>query len=133
MSDNITIIYHERSQRSIGEPRNHNSRPRPRDLYFCRLADGRHRWHTKPQLTAARKRGATITTAEDPTPILDLRAAAAYLGLARETVQTHRQRGNFPEPAGTLGRSPYWHGTQLDEWQAARPGTPGRPARTSRP
>jgi predicted DNA-binding transcriptional regulator AlpA len=127
MTAHITILRAETSTRNIGEPRNHTAHTRSRKLYFCRLADGRHRWHTQAQLTAARKRGATITTATDDRPILDLRTAADYLGLSRNTIQTHRQRGNFPDPAGHAGQSPYWHHEQLDQWHATRPGKPGRP------
>lgn len=44
-----------------------------------------------------------------------------YLGIGLETLKTHRRRGTFPEPVAKLGRSPYWHQDQLDEWRTNHP------------
>lgn len=61
--------------------------------------------------------------------LYDIDSAAAYLGIARATWLTHRRRGNAPQPAGRIGRSPYWTLEQLDAWKRDRWGKPGRPTR----
>ena len=58
---------------------------------------------------------------------LSMAEAAAHLGLAVSTVRAYRARGLFAEPSGMQWGRPYWTVADLDEWQANRPGTPGRP------
>lgn len=59
--------------------------------------------------------------------LFDMYNAARYLGIGVATLRTHRHRGSFPDPFDRFGRTPVWSLEQLDEWQAKRPGKPGRP------
>lgn len=60
------------------------------------------------------------------TDILTVAQVAEYLGLSVRTVQDYRLDGRLPEPL-MVGRTPTWTRSQVDEWQASRP---GRGART---
>lgn len=73
---------------------------------------------------------------------MDLRAVAARAGVGVETVRVylHRARArerehgqrrerDMPEPAGYIGRSPWWDEAVIEAWIAARPGRTGRPRR----
>lgn len=51
---------------------------------------------------------------------LDMRAAAAYVGLSYATVRTYRTRGGWPPPDGWHGRTPRWTATTLRSWVLAR-------------
>lgn len=48
---------------------------------------------------------------------LDMRAAAAYVGLSYDTVRTYRARGTWPAPDGWHGRTPRWSNTTLQCWR----------------
>lgn len=48
---------------------------------------------------------------------LDMRAAAAYVGLSYTTVRTYRARGTWPAPDGWRGRAPRWSTTTLQGWR----------------
>lgn len=55
--------------------------------------------------------------------LLDLRAAAARLGVSYATLRAYRaQDPSFPDPDVMLGQSPGWLPSTLDDWQATRPG-----------
>lgn len=58
--------------------------------------------------------------------VLTVAQVAEYLGLSVRTVQDYRLDGRLPEPL-MVGRTPTWTRSQVDEWQASRP---GRGART---
>lgn len=47
---------------------------------------------------------------------------AAMLRVEPETIHSYRSRGLFPEPDGTLGRTPWWRQETIEAWQAGRPG-----------
>lgn len=66
------------------------------------------------------------------TDYLDMRAAAARLGVDYATVRRYRATGRFPAADVQVGQSPGWLPETLDAWQAARPGRGaggGRPRR----
>jgi predicted DNA-binding transcriptional regulator AlpA len=63
----------------------------------------------------------------DPEELLDMRAAAAYLGLAYDSVRRYRAADNFPPEDAKFGQSPAWLPSTLDTWKTARPGRTGRP------
>lgn len=68
------------------------------------------------------------------TAYLDMRAAAARLGVDYATVRRYRATGNFPPADVRVGQSPGWLPETLDAWQAARPGRGvggGRPRRVA--
>lgn len=61
------------------------------------------------------------------TTILDMEAVGALFGVPASTVARWRIRYKdshpCPEPAGHVGRSPYWTDAQAwKTWEAARPG-----------
>lgn len=54
--------------------------------------------------------------------LVNMRGAAAQLGLTYDTVRQYRSDGVFPEPDFTVGRTPLWLPRTLTGWQRSRPG-----------
>lgn len=60
-------------------------------------------------------------------PPLTSTEAAAYLGVARQTIhQLVSAAPDFPKPT-YVGRTPQWSRAQLDEWRAQHPARRRRP------
>lgn len=47
---------------------------------------------------------------------------AARLGIKRGSIYRMHTRGDLPEPAEKVGRTPLWSVATIDAWMAARPG-----------
>jgi predicted DNA-binding transcriptional regulator AlpA len=66
---------------------------------------------------------------------LDRKAVAELLGISAATVsrmlndRSNRNRYDFPEPDGRIGRSPWWWSTTIMQWRKKRPGNPATDAR----
>ncbi len=53
-------------------------------------------------------------------------AAAAHLGIARQTLYNLRGTADFPEPI-KVGRTPLWKESALDGWRKKHPARRKRP------
>lgn len=51
---------------------------------------------------------------------IDLTEVAKILGYTYGTARTMRSTGQFPEPAGFLGRTPWWYRSKVLEWKETR-------------
>lgn len=58
---------------------------------------------------------------------LSMGEVAERTGLAESSVRTYRSRGGMPEPDVTIGRTPGWLESTIEEWAKS---LPGRGART---
>lgn len=61
-------------------------------------------------------------TCGNPSRQHDLAATARHLDISMGTLKTHRfNLGTFPQPDGSMGRSPWWDGPTLDKWRVKHP------------
>jgi predicted DNA-binding transcriptional regulator AlpA len=51
---------------------------------------------------------------------LTSRDIAEQTGLKLDTIYTYRQRKTLPEPDYTIGRTPLWKQSTIDEWNSSR-------------
>jgi predicted DNA-binding transcriptional regulator AlpA len=87
----------------------------------------------------SREQGGAVAAQGDDT-YLDTEAVAQHVGLTTESVRVYLKRSrrrvasgqplrpqDLPLPDITIGRSPAWRQSTIDEWDSHRTG-PGRPA-----
>lgn len=55
-------------------------------------------------------------------PLLNVREAAARIGVQPRTISRYRMRGEFPLPDEVVSGRPRWRGSTLDSWVQTRPG-----------
>lgn len=53
---------------------------------------------------------------------MDRAELATYLGVVQDTVSAWASRGTMPKPVRYVGRSPLWLVSEIDAWNANRPG-----------
>ncbi|SEE94345.1 helix-turn-helix transcriptional regulator [Jiangella alba] len=53
---------------------------------------------------------------------MDRAELATYLGVEQDTISAWASRGTMPKPARYVGRSPLWLVSEIDVWNADRPG-----------
>lgn len=58
---------------------------------------------------------------------------AARLGVKRASIYRMHTRGDLPEPAETIGRSPIWATSAIDTWEEGRPGHGWRKGKKRQP